>query len=169
MSEIAKPSSFEHGTLIEISGWWQEGNANSKFVKKLVQYGMPKIRNEIGRRYSTILRRKPGKGASQTRILINGEACPAFEHCVWGENRFVEHRKIGQIPAIYNLDHRVGGQTRCTNCTVIVASGDTECSACGSNSIRTIDHQIKGWVGICLLYTSPSPRDQRGSRMPSSA
>ena len=24
-----------------------------------------------------------------------------------------------------------------------------------------------GWT--CLLYTSPSPRDQRGSRMPSSA
>ena len=26
---------------------------------------------------------------------------------------------------------------------------------------------VNGW--ICLLYTSPSPRDQRGSRMPSSA
>ena len=27
-----------------------------------------------------------------------------------------------------------------------------------------------GWPGeTCLLYTSPSPRDQRGSRMPSSA
>ena len=25
------------------------------------------------------------------------------------------------------------------------------------------------WVLVCLLYTSPSPRDQRGSRMPSSA
>ena len=24
-------------------------------------------------------------------------------------------------------------------------------------------------TNICLLYTSPSPRDQRGSRMPSSA
>ena len=24
-------------------------------------------------------------------------------------------------------------------------------------------------VSVCLLYTSPSPRDQRGSRMPSSA
>ena len=24
-------------------------------------------------------------------------------------------------------------------------------------------------IGVCLLYTSPSPRDQRGSRMPSSA
>ena len=27
----------------------------------------------------------------------------------------------------------------------------------------------KGDIMICLLYTSPSPRDQRGSRMPSSA
>ena len=26
-----------------------------------------------------------------------------------------------------------------------------------------------GYFEICLLYTSPSPRDQRGSRMPSSA
>ena len=26
-----------------------------------------------------------------------------------------------------------------------------------------------GWMADCLLYTSPSPRDQRGSRMPSSA
>ena len=25
------------------------------------------------------------------------------------------------------------------------------------------------WILACLLYTSPSPRDQRGSRMPSSA
>ena len=25
------------------------------------------------------------------------------------------------------------------------------------------------WDVVCLLYTSPSPRDQRGSRMPSSA
>ena len=27
----------------------------------------------------------------------------------------------------------------------------------------------KGGAYTCLLYTSPSPRDQRGSRMPSSA
>ena len=31
-------------------------------------------------------------------------------------------------------------------------------------------HPLKGIrIGSCLLYTSPSPRDQRGSRMPSSA
>ena len=28
---------------------------------------------------------------------------------------------------------------------------------------------LSGPKGDCLLYTSPSPRDQRGSRMPSSA
>ena len=31
-----------------------------------------------------------------------------------------------------------------------------------------LDEKV-GWTLICLLYTSPSPRDQRGSRMPSSA
>jgi len=32
---------------------------------------------------------------------------------------------------------------------------------------RHYDRKIS--IGCCLLYTSPSPRDQRGSRMPSSA
>ena len=30
-------------------------------------------------------------------------------------------------------------------------------------------HRLSSVVKCCLLYTSPSPRDQRGSRMPSSA
>ena len=30
-------------------------------------------------------------------------------------------------------------------------------------------HKVITKEDICLLYTSPSPRDQRGSRMPSSA
>ena len=30
-------------------------------------------------------------------------------------------------------------------------------------------HGLFDLLGTCLLYTSPSPRDQRGSRMPSSA
>ena len=29
--------------------------------------------------------------------------------------------------------------------------------------------EFQHWLQSCLLYTSPSPRDQRGSRMPSSA
>ena len=31
------------------------------------------------------------------------------------------------------------------------------------------DAEQNFWNLVCLLYTSPSPRDQRGSRMPSSA
>ena len=34
---------------------------------------------------------------------------------------------------------------------------------------NVVDIMFIGWLGACLLYTSPSPRDQRGSRMPSSA
>ena len=31
------------------------------------------------------------------------------------------------------------------------------------------NNRMMRWDETCLLYTSPSPRDQRGSRMPSSA
>ena len=34
-------------------------------------------------------------------------------------------------------------------------------------AVVTRDDAVRSWA--CLLYTSPSPRDQRGSRMPSSA
>ena len=36
-------------------------------------------------------------------------------------------------------------------------------------SIHTWPEKGMAVCDICLLYTSPSPRDQRGSRMPSSA
>ena len=36
-------------------------------------------------------------------------------------------------------------------------------------TIHTAAAEIDAAGGNCLLYTSPSPRDQRGSRMPSSA
>ena len=42
----------------------------------------------------------------------------------------------------------------------------------GKNFITKAHQSLrnKGWIYmVCLLYTSPSPRDQRGSRMPSSA
>ena len=54
-------------------------------------------------------------------------------------------------------------------------SDDSECSFCLDGHFHTIFllKALPGytWSGLigCLLYTSPSPRDQRGSRMPSSA
>ena len=39
----------------------------------------------------------------------------------------------------------------------------------GSGKGKTGGRGIKGQKSSCLLYTSPSPRDKRQSRMPSSA
>ena len=36
-------------------------------------------------------------------------------------------------------------------------------------SVNNGENRAEAQVDDCLLYTSPSPRDQRGSRMPSSA
>ena len=36
-------------------------------------------------------------------------------------------------------------------------------------ALKAEAERLKGQVTACLLYTSPSPRDQRGSRMPSCA
>ena len=38
-----------------------------------------------------------------------------------------------------------------------------------ASSFRYMPHIMHAKQLVCLLYTSPSPRDQRGSRMPSSA
>ena len=48
-----------------------------------------------------------------------------------------------------------------------VASGKTKLLS-GEVDGLLLGRQV-GWLEVCLLYTSPSPRDQRGSRMPSSA
>ena len=44
-----------------------------------------------------------------------------------------------------------------------------EVSAKSEEGISMIEDGLLAPIGTCLLYTSPSPRDQRGSRMPSSA
>ena len=59
----------------------------------------------------------------------------------------------------------------------VVGTGSSQlrARADGSVSARAMGHgpffpnPLTGEPGICLLYTSPSPRDKRQSRMPSSA
>ena len=50
------------------------------------------------------------------------------------------------------------------------AMGEAFVMAAGQDGIKaTLLPRMRPLADICLLYTSPSPRDQRGSRMPSSA
>ena len=48
----------------------------------------------------------------------------------------------------------------CPTCTGVMSDQPRACPRCGRDFVPGV---------LCLLYTSPSPRDQRGSRMPSSA
>ena len=138
---IEKSPNFEQGTIIEVHEWWPAGNPNSDFIKKLIQYGEKKIMYEIGRRYATILRN------NEIRILVNRKQCEAYEHCVWGANRFVE-RNGKQIPARYDFDTVLSVSRRCSNCRTLIPDGSSECPSCGGTSIRSVEERIKGWVGI---------------------
>ena len=53
--------------------------------------------------------------------------------------------------------------------SVIVESGTSTGDVGGQVAITTASGKASGDVSICLLYTSPSPRDATLSRMPSSA
>jgi ribosomal protein L40E len=139
---VAKPEGFIQGTLVEVRNWWPEGNPNNGFIRKLIQYGQRKVREEIGRRYSTILRER------KIQIYINNETVFPYEHCVWGDNRNVTRRGIGSVPAVMRFDEVVGTQKRCTACNASVEASSSNCQTCGSLSLRTIEERIRGWVGI---------------------
>ncbi|MEZ9785083.1 ATP-binding protein [Vibrio breoganii] len=139
---VDKPDGFENGTIIEISNWWPKGNANSDFIQKLIGYGRPKVRLEIGRRYSTLLKQK------FVNIVVNGEPCQPFHHCVWGSKRFVERKGSGRIYAKREFSEVIGTQKRCIECFALVPEESDVCPVCFSMSLRTIDETVKGWVGI---------------------
>lgn len=137
-----KPVSFESGTKIEISRWWPDGHANHGFIYKLVNYGIKKIRQEIGRRYASILR------DGNVQIFINNEACEAFEHCVWGSNRYVQNKRFGKIPARYDIDSVISTHRRCAKCRSLIPDNETVCPLCGCTEIRSVEERVYGWVGI---------------------
>ena len=58
--------------------------------------------------------------------------------------------------------------THCARCLQPHIGMGLACKAVAGPGVR-VDDLVAYDVKICLLYTSPSPRDQRGSRMPSSA
>lgn len=133
---------FISGTRVEINNWWPKGSMNYGFVSKLLQIGKPKLRERLGRIYTTLLGKK-------LRILIDGEDCIPFHHCVWSEKRFVVHKELGKIPAQYKINKSLGVEIRCNNCWNLMETNKDICDRCSSkNSARTIDKVVKGWVGV---------------------
>ena len=60
------------------------------------------------------------------------------------------------VPIIYQVDHSRDGRSFTTRRVVAIQHGKQIFNLAAS-------------FQVCLLYTSPSPRDQRGTRMPASA
>ena len=98
----------------------------------------------------------------------------------------IECLDCGHMPHCHQCDvtltfHQFTDQLKCHYCGYQIAV-PKKCHACGLTNLTTkgmgtqqIEEQVAALfpevevARICLLYTSPSPRDQRGSRMPSSA
>lgn len=139
---VEKPPDFAHGTVVEVSGWWPDGNPNNGFVKKLADYTVPTIVEQLSRRYATILR------DHGVRIQINQSLCAPFEHCVWDRTRTVERRGVGRVPARFEFSEVLATQTRCTVCDTLILEGQDRCSQCNSASKRSMDERVRGWVGI---------------------
>ena len=65
----------------------------------------------------------------------------------------------------YEHDKRGGGPIDATAVMALMQQGGGGMSLAMEEKILNIENNVMD----CLLYTSPSPRDQRGARMPSSA
>jgi uncharacterized OB-fold protein len=139
---VAKPEHLPHGTAIEVAGWWPDGNPNSGFIKRLAGFAKPTVREQLGRRYATLLRQ------NRVRLILNSDACQPFEHCVWGAERAVEKMGHGRIPARFEFDELLGTQRRCRDCAALVEPEVNACPNCGSASFRTLEERVRGWLGV---------------------
>lgn len=145
VEEIAKPGGFDHGTIVEVADWWPSGEPNANFVAELAQIPKRQLRQQVGRRYATLLRRGEGVRA---RILINTETVDAFEHCAWSSSRFVERQGWGVISAMVDVNQVLQSSNRCVVDGAVIPAGSSSCLACGSEEFRTIEERIRGWLGV---------------------
>ena len=81
-----------------------------------------------------------------------------------GERYRILDRDTKNALKYYLVACEEGYMTGCTNGGIILAMKGTPYSKDFKQARKMFDKACN-----CLLYTSPSPRDQRGSRMPSSA
>lgn len=141
---IDKPNGLDRGTVVEVRGWWPDGDANSGFIRDLAKTTKAKLRSTLGHRYATLLR---GAHGDPVHLLVNNQPCEPFEHCVWDASRFVERQGYGRIPARIDFDEVVSRSRRCLADGAEFGAADS-CPRCGSPESREVEHRVRGWVGV---------------------
>ena len=97
---------------------------------------------------------------------------------------FTTEAAVGDILTANSIDFRITAIASDTACTVVDAdTPGATITAISAGENYTLSEKPSGMIkansgsrltsekvfGVCLLYTSPSPRDRQKSRMPSSA
>ena len=151
---------MKNQTLAEEMGHFETDNPSRTYVRQVVDYGANswrfRIQLPVGEKYKLRV--------GTIGILEDGQ--PDFSLATTNQGNFStdEYGIGGQ----FNLQISISklGQTWCVHVAEFGQHHQT-------HSINFEEKHINGIFGQlitnCLLYTSPSPRDQRGSRMPSSA
>ena len=75
--------------------------------------------------------------------------------------------ELTHVPGVLEEDHVVCIQTDCSNVLILVKKVLHKKCHADVAVMRSLGKKVGNRV--CLLYTSPSPRDRQKSRMPSSA
>jgi hypothetical protein len=154
LQELKKLNSFEipllsvprpeRGTVVEVSGWWPTGTPNDRFAIELAKISRPRLLEQLGRRYASVL----NDPESRVNMTVNDESVLPFEHCVWSENRSMNRRGVGAIPAKISFDEVLRTARRCEKDGNFMAEGELVCSACGGTKTKHIEERVRGWIGV---------------------
>ena len=144
ITRIAKSEPQHSGTTVEVMDWWPEGHQNANLARDLARITGKKLREQLGRRYASLLRDDSSRGI---RMYLNGDPIAPFHHCVWDDSRYVE-RKRARIPAVFRFDEEVARTRRCIRDSIEVPPGSDECEHCGGTDFREVVERVHGWVGI---------------------
>ncbi|SFO42665.1 Double zinc ribbon [Geodermatophilus obscurus] len=142
---VPKPSGLDQGTVVDVDMWWPDGDPNAGFVVQLAHISKRALREQVGRRYASLLGRED---MPSIRVILNTEPVAPFEHCVWSSERFVERQAWGVIPARLDFNTVLRTQRRCVADGTEIEDAADQCIECGGGEFRTVEERVKGWVGI---------------------
>ena len=156
--ENFNPNEIQRSTLLSIkTGGCSE---NCKYCPQSAHYNTDVEREKLLDKDVVLKEAREAQACGSTRFCMGA---------AWREIR--DGKEFDQVIDLVKSVHDLGLEVCCTlgmlNEEQATRLKDAGCHAYNHNLDTSPDYYDK--IITCLLYTSPSPRDQRGSRMPSSA